>query len=117
MILRPINLPGAHRERCVPAWTAVEETQRRVATEYWLISQPDHAALAGVFARAIAADWIPQLSDDVVRAITLHDEGWRQFDAQPLARNGQPLSFIEVAPAQFVQAWTGSIERAEASSR
>jgi hypothetical protein len=78
-----------------------------------LISQSDHAALAGTVAQAITADWLPCLKPDIVEAIALHDEGWNEYDRRPLCRDERPLSFIEVAPADFTHAWRRSIDRAE----
>ena len=33
---------------CVPVWDAIFPTQKTSAPEYWLITQPDHAALLPV---------------------------------------------------------------------
>lgn len=94
----------------VSAWQAIEPKQRS-HDDCWLISQPDHAALAGDVARHFA----PALDDEIVRAIAVHDEGWRSFDEKELTAE-HPRSFLDMAPKEFVRAWTLSIKRAEAGS-
>ena len=96
----------------IPAWTAVEETQRRAAAEYWLITQPDHAALAGELAARLGPPLLPALPAEVVRGISVHDDGWAALDAQ-LAAAARPISFLDAPLPEFVRAWTASIDRAE----
>src|SRR5689334_16165608 len=94
-----------------PAWQVVETAQRLPAENWWLIAQPDHAALAADLASRIRSSLFPSLDADVLAAIALHDEGWRAFDAEPVVRNDRPLSFIEMPAADFLQAWRESIDR------
>ena len=63
-------------------------------------------------------------------ALVLHDEGWKDFDngcerlrATPatysgenvaLNAEGKPLSFLEIKAGDFLRAWVGSIDCAEA---
>ena len=70
------------------------------------------------------------MDDDIVSGIGLHDEGWADFDsgrkrlratpanysASNVALNaeGKPLSFLEIKAGDFLRAWKGSIECAEA---
>jgi hypothetical protein len=97
----------------MPVWNAIEPRQLGRAAEYWLISQPDHAAIAGKLAAGIAADWMPRLTPDVIDAIAVHDDGWREFDASPKnAPSGRPASFLEIEPRDFLRAWAASIEHA-----
>jgi len=116
MVLYPLNAPaGRNPKDLILAWDAIECTQKQVATEWWLIAQPDHAALSGDLASRISSPDFPQLDADVLQAIALHDEGWAQFDggvAPKLNGQGRPLSFLETSPPEFVSAWRGSIERA-----
>ena len=115
----------------VSAWAAVERAQRQVAPAYWLVAQPDHAALAGDLAGAFASPDCPHAGEDVVQAISLHDAGWAKFDlkgdgsdGRPADMNfhprcgvsGKPLSFFEIGPADFTRAWRESIDRAESAS-
>lgn len=116
MVLHPLA-PGGREQRRrapIPAWQAVEKRQRQTAEAWWLIAQTDHAALAGDLAARLDFPSIPSLGSEVIRAIALHDAGWAQFDndeaASPSA--GTPLSFLAIPPAQFLIAWTDSINAA-----
>jgi uncharacterized protein DUF3891 len=120
-------MPSAPRARHnafpIPAWHAVETKQKQAAHEWWVITQPDHAALAGDIAARLDQRAIPTLSAEVIRAISAHDAGWAAFDlpekadldhlgaaAAPAPR---PLSFLEIPPRHFLVAWTDSIAAAE----
>ena len=65
---------------------------------WWLIRHPDHARLAGEFARhwgnrLFAA---PEPRSDVIEGICRHDDGWAARDATPfLTRQGKPSAFGE----------------------
>jgi Protein of unknown function (DUF3891) len=109
----------------ISAWEAVERRQKQTARSWWLVAQPDHAALSGDLAASISSSHFPKLDSEVVQAIRLHDEGWAQFDAthdrgtKPRGttdkRNGgaRPLSFLDMRPSVFMRAWQDSIRRAE----
>ncbi len=121
MVLHPLA-PGAASAAngCRPAWPVIERTQKQRAGAYWLISQPDHAALAGALAAHFVAPGFPKVDPLMARAIEVHDEGWAIFEAEalvnaapPVDGRGKPLSFLEIEPPQFLRAWTASIERAE----
>ncbi len=116
MVLYPLNSPAdVSRKDLIPAWNAIERTQKQAASEWWLIAQPDHAALSGDLASRISSPDFPQLDAEVLQAIAVHDEGWAQFDggrALKLNGQGRPRSFLEATPPDFVGAWRGSIERA-----
>ena len=118
MILYPLNSPTARRQDPVLAWEAIARKQKEVASEWWLITQPDHAALAGDLATAISVPEIPELDAEILQAISLHDKGWAPFDAEdPSPSTSQrPRSFFEVEPAKILLAWSGSIEIAELTS-
>ncbi len=117
MILRPAHLEAPQpAARAVPAWNAILRTQQQPGEDCWLITQPEHAALAGDLAANLA---LPEITEEVVRAIALHDEGWGECDRRALAAAGQPdasppRSFFAMPVAEFVAAWSASIERAEA---
>lgn len=121
MVLYPLSAPpddtrvaAGNGSQPSPAWDAIERAQRRTADEWWLVAQPDHAALAGDLADRIESGLFPKLDNDVVQAIALHDEGWAEFDyAAPKFVNGRPASFLEMPPVDFLRAWRGSIQRAE----
>ena len=115
MVLYPIE-----RDRptagMMPAWEAIELKQRAPAKDWWLVAQPDHAALSGELARLIDSPLFPLLDDAAVQAIALHDEGWIEFDGS-IPRNGnRPISFLEAAAPDFLAAWRGSIALAERNS-
>ena len=65
-------------------------------TGYWLVTQVDHANLAGAF----AAKWgnelfrAPEPRVHVLKGISQHDDGWRERDAKPqITRHGRPRAF------------------------
>ncbi len=123
MVLLPLNSPSGESGRTkplgqanlVPAWEAVERQQKRDAQAWWLVTQADHAALAGDLAANISSPLFPKLDPDVVRAIALHDAGWKQFDDDGYAdiMKRKPRSFLEMAPVEFLSAWRDSISIAE----
>ncbi len=135
MILRSVEsrpTEATEEKRLVPAWEAVFRAQQQRASGYWLIAQPDHAALAGDLAEEFTRGPYPHLEEDAVRAFRLHDAGWAPLDGgsergvgtgsarpRPEPRrspDGRPLSFLEFGPRDFLPAWNGSIERAEQAS-
>lgn len=115
MVLRPLD-PSEKGTGCIPAWDAVARAQKQPSSAWWLIAQPDHADLAGDLAERIQWQRFPVLDAEVLEAIRLHDEGWAEFDFIPAARDGRPLSFLDIEPRDFLKAWKGSITRAEESS-
>ena len=72
----------------------------------WLITQPEHAALAG----RLAAQWgnerflLGPSAASLVRAATRHDDGWTVLDGAPViaAEEGRPAHFLEVPLADTV---------------
>ncbi len=103
----------------LPAWPAIEVTQKQKMTECWLITQPAHAALAGQIAGHLDSGAFPGIDETTIRAISLHDAGWGLLDAADIqssragitrSANGfQPRSFITAPSSEIVRAWTGSI--------
>jgi hypothetical protein len=70
----------------------------RLQTEsgWWLITHPDHARLAGAFARHWGNDLFatPSPRASVLHGIDVHDDGWAARDAQPaVTREGRPAAF------------------------
>jgi Protein of unknown function (DUF3891) len=121
MVLHPVpsDRPVQPQHSPIPAWQAVEQTQKQSAREWWVITQADHAVLAGDLAARLEFPSIPAVSDEVVRAISLHDAGWDRLEA---AENAdamaahllrRPRSFLDVGPTDFLIAWSGSIAAAE----
>lgn len=119
MILRATSDKTTANDAFVPAWQVVHRMQRQLPSEYWLVTQPDHARLSGRIAQALDSDRFPQLTPGVIECIGQHDEGWRQFDgaiphpAKPrFDENGKPVTFIELLPDMFIPAWGASVENA-----
>src|SRR5436190_1123591 len=91
MVLRPMDQleVGA---TCAPAWEAVARSQKQPSRAWWLIAQPDHADLAGDLAARIQWESFPALDDDVLEAIRLHDEGWKEFLLQANERESRLMT-------------------------
>jgi Protein of unknown function (DUF3891) len=124
MILRPLeppdppDPPSASNHQWGSAWPVVDRLQRQKYESYWMITQPSHAAFAGELAARLTAPQIPKLEAELVRAIALHDAGWGMPDAQAVMRSRSshadpPKSFLDVGVAEFLEAWTQSIEIAQ----
>jgi len=127
MILHPLSPTAQVACDPMPAWNAVAVTQQQSASAWWLIAQPDHAALAGELAAHFAEPDFPARDPDVVQAIALHDAGWAKYDGGGEAggaskgappqwqrdSSGRPLSFLQAPVNIFVEAWTDSIHRAQ----
>lgn len=80
-----------------------------------MITQPSHAALAGEIAAKLRDAEIPKLEPELIRAIALHDAGWGMPDAQEIMRSRSdtryaPKSFLQTEVAEFLAAWSQSIE-------
>jgi hypothetical protein len=63
---------------------------------WWLITHPDHAHLAGVFASHWGNDRFPapHPRENVLHGIHVHDDGWAVRDAHPsITRQGKPSAF------------------------
>lgn len=102
-------------------WIAVAERQKQCAESWWLVAQPDHAALSGDLAANFVSPVFPTITPLVAQAVGAHDAGWAMFppeadpEVQPMIGDDwKPRSFIEFPPQDFLRAWTGSIECAEA---
>lgn len=126
MVLHPINpqpcptIRYKPRPGGLPVWTAIAERQKQCAQSWWLIAQPDHAALSGDLAANFVSPRFPKIDAAIAKAIACHDAGWAMFppEANPIlppmiSDDFKPRSFIEFPPHDFLRAWTASIERAE----
>ena len=67
-----------------------------------LITQPDHAHLAGrIMARALALQAHPR-RDSILLAVTEHDNGWAEPDAEPIiGPSGDVADFISAPIVSF----------------
>jgi len=121
MILRPLDPMPATSADFLPAWSVVEQSQRQITGDCWMITQPSHAALSGEFAARMAGVNLPNLDAPVIRGIALHDAGWGMPDAQAimLSRSvgqGAPKSFVACEVGEFLNAWEKSIDVAASAS-
>lgn len=65
-------------------------------TGWWLVTHPDHARLAGAFARQWGNERFlpPEPCANVLKGIARHDDGWTTRDAAPqITRQGRPSAF------------------------
>lgn len=105
-----------------PAFEAIAEVQHNAAVTDWYVTRPDHARISGELAAAFDPRKVPNVSEAVVRAISMHDIGWMPYDGdvssprppEELA-SGVPRSFANVEPEQFLPAWMGSIQAAQST--
>lgn len=121
MILRPVEPGDPASEKFLPAWEAVEHTQKRSCARFWMITQPSHAVLAAGLAANLNAAQFPVPDEPLLQAIALHDAGWGVPDAQAIVKSRSihpqaPQSFVAMAVPQFLEAWEKSIETAESVS-
>ncbi len=117
MLVRPVpaaaSAGGAFNP--VSAWDASQWLKGADITAWMLIRQPDHARLAGEFARRWGNERFPapQPRDQAILGISFHDEGWVEQDALP-QRNpetGAPRQFLELSAGEFLPIWERSILR------
>lgn len=92
---------------------------RPVARALYLITQPDHAALA----RRVMEQWTPLLDEprraSILLAIGEHDNGWQEPDQAPLIDpdSGRISDFVRL-PAPLRQAvWPRGVERLRSRDR
>lgn len=121
MILRPLDPIPATSADFLPAWSVVEQSQRQITGDCWMITQPSHAALSGEFAARMAGVNLPNLDAAVIRGIALHDAGWGMPDAQAIMQSrsvgqGAPKPFVACGVGEFINAWEKSIDVAASAS-
>jgi hypothetical protein len=88
---------------------------RREPDQLCLVTQPDHAALAG----ALAQHWgNPEFSpgsrqQSLIAAATRHDDGWATIDGAPaiLEAEGRPAHFLEVDLPDTVAPYGAGVDR------
>jgi hypothetical protein len=92
---------------------------RPSATSQLLITQPDHAALAGRIIRQWRAGRFPEAArrDWILLAVEQHDNGWREVDAAPIRdeATGRPHDFVTAPDAIRRGVWPRAIERLAAT--
>jgi hypothetical protein len=105
-----------------PVFAAVAEIQRNATMCDWFVTRPDHARVSGNLAAAFDSRKVPNVSEAIVRAISMHDIGWMPYDgdvscpsAPTRMESGVPVSFANAGPEQFCPAWLGSIQAAQST--
>ena len=80
-----------------------------------LITQPDHAALAGRIMRQWEADGLQQSPRraDILAAVDLHDNGWHEVDSSPAVdpSTGDLLDFVTVPHDVRTGVWPRGVGR------
>lgn len=86
---------------------------RQAGTGLLLITQPDHAQLAGRIMRHCVALADHPRQGAILRAIAEHDNGWAEEDAAPLAdpRSGGVVDFVAAPLAVRHRVWPRAVER------
>ncbi|HEY4589656.1 MAG TPA: DUF3891 family protein [Thermoanaerobaculia bacterium] len=84
-------------------------------SSFLLITQPDHAHLAGEILSLWRADGLPDnpRRDDLLFAAREHDNGWREADAAPRwdAERGRPHDFITLPARERIAVWERGVCR------
>jgi hypothetical protein len=89
--------------------------RRDVDRESLLVTQFDHAGIAGQLAAHVGNASFARINPVAVRAIALHDAGWTMHDGLPtLNKNQRPLDVFETPRDIQLPVWTASADRAEA---
>ncbi len=99
--------------------------RRTVGTEIWCVSQPDHAAVSGYLAQhwgngdfSGPGYYAPypepeRLRAETVLAIAEHDNGWREWEANPQLdpASGLPLDLSQMSQADGLERWRLGVPR------
>jgi hypothetical protein len=87
--------------------------RRDSGRDYLLITQTDHAAVAGELASHCGNSRFSKPSPVVIAATKLHDSGWPLHDDAPtLSDRGIPLDVFEVPRSIALKVWAASADRA-----
>jgi hypothetical protein len=82
---------------------------------WMLISQVEHARLSG----ALAAAWsdriapLPEPREELVAAVSRHDDGWLAWELRPTVLEGRPREFLEMPFDEALAIWRRSIAVAQ----
>ncbi len=91
--------------------------RRRAGNDYLLITQNDHAILAGQLAAHFGGRRFagPDPREETLAGATFHDCGWPVHDDEPtLNPKGEPIDVFESSIALAVTVWSASASRAAA---
>jgi hypothetical protein len=93
-----------------------QTTDSHPSPRWVLISQIDHAHLAGQLAEPWTADCYAPLwpRRELLWAIHHHDDGWHGWEQRPEVdpQSGRPRGFTEMPPLEALAIWTRSIDAA-----
>jgi hypothetical protein len=98
-----------------PAVQCTRMIRHRQGGDFLLITQDDHARLAGRLAERYgnARFAAPSRRGEVIDAVTLHDHGWALHDREPTLNPQQwPLHVFETPPQISTKVWAESVRRA-----
>jgi hypothetical protein len=88
--------------------------RREVGSDFFLITQTDHAALSGQLAQHFGGGRFARPSPRAITAVNQHDAGWSLHDDDPtLNDRHRPLDVFEVPRPLALQVWAVSADRAE----
>jgi hypothetical protein len=78
-----------------------------------LITQPEHAALAGALAQAWGNARFETASASLVAVAARHDDGWTAIDSVPavLSDQGRPAHFLEVDLPETIEPYGAGVDR------
>ncbi|HYO09815.1 MAG TPA: DUF3891 family protein [Tepidisphaeraceae bacterium] len=91
--------------------------RRQDRDEFLLITQHDHALIAGELAEHVGNGYFgpPEPREAALIGIAQHDSGWPLHDDEPtLNKAGQPLDVFETTREIALKVWTASVDRATA---
>jgi len=91
--------------------------RRQMGSDWLLITQDNHARLAGELAAHVGNHLFerPEPNKSFALGVTLHDCGWVLHDDDPtLNSSGEPLDVFETPPAIALKVWSASAERGAA---
>jgi hypothetical protein len=92
--------------------------RRQVESEWFLITQDDHARLSGELAAHVGNQLFdqPKSVESFIRAVAMHDSGWPLHDDEPTLNGaGEPMDVFETTPEIGLRVWAASAERAVAA--
>ena len=91
--------------------------RRQEGNDFLLITQHDHALLAGELAEHFGNEFFatPDPRESAIKGVSLHDCGWPLHDNDPtLNKSSLPLDVFESSREIALQVWTASVEGAAA---
>ena len=86
---------------------------RRIDDRLQLITQPDHAQLAGRIMAGCGPLRTHPRRGSILRAVAEHDNGWAEEDANPVvnAETGEIVDFIQASAAARQRVWPRGVGR------